>query len=640
MRVSRLVPLFFIFFLLWLPLLSENTEEKKIPDFSRMERSEVPEAFTWRIEDIYETTGHWENDRKVAVRMIRQIDDLASGWTESPARMLDLLDHINNLEAKIHKLYIYTVLRCVVATSKCKFLQMKGQMEALQVQMKQRTAFMAQNILELGTEKFSHYLISQSRLKTYRFMVEKILNNKDHILPVERQEVVSLAGMMSGAAEQAYGFMANLEIPPVEVTLKDGQAVSINNTNYDRLLSLPDSEDRTLVASSFWKGYEQFSKTMARLLDGGMREHLFMARVHNYKGCLEARLAEEKIDPQIYHNLIRYVRRNIAPLHRFLLLKKELLQLDSMRYEDIYSEAVPEKEGKKYTFAEAQEMMLDMMVPLGKTYINGLKRAFADRWIDIYPHKAKNPLAGSGFVYGVHPYILINFKGDYNSLTILAHELGHAMHYYFSDYHQSFCNTAKSLFLTEIAAMFNEHILIRYLLKKEKDDLTRLYLINCYLDVMNLALYRSTLLAEFELAMHRRVEEGNTLTADWLNNKCLELCRFYYGHDKRIVRVDDFYRSQWGKMPKLFRNFYLFTYCTGCIASMVLEDAVLSGTAGDRERYLDFLKAGCSGYSLDLLATAGVDLTTPKPFQAAFIRFDGLVDDMEHIMRRLKKKGG
>lgn len=639
MRVSRLIPPCMSIFLLWLPLISEEKEVKKIPDFSLMERCEVPEAFTWRIEDIYETTGHWNIDRKSAIAKIAEIDRIARGWTRSPVQMLALLDHVDELKTIVHKLFYYTVLRCVVETSNCNFLQMKGQIEALQVQLKQKTAFMEHDILELGTEGFSRFLRSENRLATYRFMIEKILKKRDHILPADRQEIVSLAGLMSGVAEQAYGFMSDLEIPPVEVTLANGQVVLISNDNYDRLCSLTSPEDRTLVTRTFWKNYERFSKTMASLLDGGIREHLFYSRVHKYEDCLDSRLAEENIDPQIYRNLIRYVRENLAPLHRFLLLKKELLGLDTMRFEDIYAEGVPEGKGNKYPFAEAREMMLNMMAPLGETYIKGLRKAFAGRWIDIYPHRAKTPLAGSGFVYGVHPYLVINFKGDYNSLTILAHELGHAMHYYFSNHHQAFCNTVQSLFLTEIAASFNEHVLIHYLLKKERDDLFRLYLIHSYLDVANIALFRSTLLAELELAMHRRVEEGDTLTADWLNNKYLELCRFYYGHDEGILRVDEFFRAQWGRIPKLFRNYYLFTYCTGDIASVAMADVVLNGFSENRERYLDFLKAGSSRYSLDLLAAAGVDLTTAKPFQAAFNRFDALVREMDRIMQRLKKQG-
>ncbi len=639
MKRSTIILAMYISLLVFcLPLLSEKQLEQDIPDFSNKERSEVPEAYTWRLEDIYETANHWEKERAEVVQMIKGIADMARGWAESPGRMLALLDRINEIELRIHRLYYYAVLRSIPDMGNSRYQQMKGQIEGLKVQMKEKTAFVEQDVLRLGAEAFSGYLEAGAGLDRFRFRVEKILRMRDHVLPADQQRIVSLAGLVCGGAEQAFNYMCRVEMPPVKVTLSDSRTVNVGIENIRKMRAVPNPADRTLVAKTYWQNCEQFGRTMAVLLDTAMREHLFFARAHHYKDCLEASLYKENIDPQVYHNLVGQVRGNLAPLHRYLALKKEFLGLEKMRFEDVYANKM-EDMGKRYTYSQAKAMILNMMKPLGKAYIEVLKKAFAGRWIDVYLHKGKINAGGSGGIYGAHPYVTVVFDGNYESLAMLSHELGHAVHYYFSEQNQEFCNSGSSHFLAETVATFNEYILIRYLLENEESDLFRLYLLESYLDIFTLSLYRLTLYAELELAMHRRVEEGDALTVDWLNRKCLELHRFYFGHDRGILEVGDYIRSQWEGMPILFQNFYVFTYSTGDIASIAMMDTVYNGTEKDRERYLGILKAGGSVYPLDLLKAVGVDLTTPEPFLAVFKRFDDLIGRMEQTMRRLKKQG-
>jgi oligoendopeptidase F len=275
---------------------------------------------------------------------------------------------------------------------------------------------------------------------------------------------------------------------------------------------------------------------------------------------------------------------------------------------------------------------------MGRDYAAALQHAFDERWMDIYPNKGKESGAYSGGVYGVHPFIKLNYNGDYNALSTTAHELGHAVHSYFSDKAQPFPTSNYATFLAEIASTFNEHMLMHHLLKNEKDDLFKLYILDNYLDGFRGTLFRQTLFAEFELAMHQRVEQGQTLTADWLNQKYLELTRQYYGHDKGTCQVDDYIQSEWSGIPHFYMNYYVFQYSTGIIASLALSDSVARGDRQAQAGYLEVLKAGGSDYPLNILKKAGVDMARPEPYVAALKRFDGLVGEMEKIVAKLQKQ--
>jgi oligoendopeptidase F len=312
--------------------------------------------------------------------------------------------------------------------------------------------------------------------------------------------------------------------------------------------------------------------------------------------------------------------------------------LDTLKYDDIYASAVKAVD-KKYTFDEARGIITASLAPLGPEYAAGLKRAFADRWVDIYPNRGKQLGAYSGGVYGNHPFVKMNYNGEYDDVSTLTHELGHAMHSNFSNATQDFGNAGYPTFLAEIASTFNEHMLIDYMLKHETDDLVKLSILDSYLDQVRGTIYRQTLFAEFELAMHRHVEEGKTLTSDWLTEQYLDVTRAYYGHEKGVMRVDDYIGNEWSNVPHFYLNFYVFQYSTGMIASLALSDMVLHGGKPELERYLTMLKSGGSDSPLTILKNAGVDMTSPAPGRAALQRFDTLVGEMEKIVSRLKAQG-
>jgi oligoendopeptidase F len=399
-----------------------------------------------------------------------------------------------------------------------------------------------------------------------------------------------------------------------------------------------NTADRSLVMRSFWSARKKFETSLAGLLDGGVKADLFAARVQGYNSCLHAHLFDDNIDTTVYHQLIATVHRNLAPLHRYLRLRQNMLGVDTLRYDDIYASAVRSVD-RRYPYDEARALIMGSLQPLGDEYRKILSSAFDNRWIDIYPNKGKELGAYSGGVYGVHPFIKMNYNGNYDAVSTLAHELGHSAHSYLADKNQEFGNSGYRTFLAEIASTFNENLLVDYMLKHESDDLVTLKILDSYLDGVRATIYRQVLFAEYELATHRRVEEGQTLTPDWLTERYLALTREYYGHDKGVMRVDDFIGNEWSIIPHFYRNFYVFQYSTGMIASLALSERVLKGGTSDVERYLGMLKAGGSDAPLALLKKAGVDMTSAEPGEAALRRFDALVGEMEKIVVRLKAEG-
>jgi len=626
--------------ILLLPLLligQKDKVEKKIPDYSLNNRQDVPAEYTWKIEDLFVSVADWQAEKESMVKLIAGLDAAAKNWTAAPASMLALLNLINNIELKGSRLMSYASHQGNTDLGNTQFQAMEGEIRTIFVQMSSKLAFLQPDVLALGGEKFAVYLQAEPKLTEYRFGIESILREKEHVLPGDQQRIASLTGLFAGVPGRASGMLNDVEAPNTEVTLSDGKKVILNQAAYVRLRASKNAADRTLVMKSFWENQKKFQNTLAILQDGAIKRHFFNTRIRNYPDCLAARLFGEDISPEVYQQLIRSVHEYLPALQRYLALKQKMLGLPRFRYEDVYASAVQAVD-KSFSFAEARKIIEAALKPLGKDYAAALQQAFDNRWMDIYPNKGKESGAYSGGVYGVHPYIKLNYNGNYDAVSTLAHELGHAVHSHFSDRSQPYATSNYATFLAEIASTFNEHLLMHYLLKNEKDDLFKLYILDNYLDGFRGTLFRQTLFAEFELAMHARVEAGQTLTADWLNQKYLELTRQYYGHEKGVCQVDDYIQVEWSRIPHFYLNYYVFQYSTGLIASMALSDTVLKGDKKVQAGYLDVLKAGGSDYPLAILKKAGVDMTRPEPYTAALKRFDQLVGEMEKIVAKLKKQ--
>jgi oligoendopeptidase F len=474
------------------------------------------------------------------------------------------------------------------------------------------------------------FIREEPRLVPHRVGFMKTLRMKEHILPEGEARVVAHAGLFGHAPGAAAGMLTDLDLPRPEVTLSTGERVLLNTANYQKHRAAKAAGDRQLVMETYWDGQKRFANTLALLLDAGVKQDLFQARVHHYPTCLDAALYPEAIDTAVYRNLVATVRANLAPLHRLLRLRKRMLGLETLRYADLYASAVAEV-SRSYGYDEARDLVLRATRPLGAGYTKVLESAFRTGWIDVYPNQGKQSGAYSSGVYGIHPFVKMNYDGTFHNVSTLAHELGHAMHSHLSEQAQPYPTADYPIFLAEIASTFNENMLMHTLLETERDATLKLFLLDSHLETLRGTLFRQTLFSEFELAMHERVEQGQSLTPDWLDAAYLELTRHYYGHAQGVVQVDDYIRSEWSGIPHFFYDFYVYQYATGIVASMALAQAVLDEGEPARERYLAFLGSGSSRFPLDTLKAAGVDLATPQPVEAALRAFDGLVERMEKL---------
>jgi len=615
-----------------------SAQTSKIPNYSNTPRKDIPIEYKWKIEDIYPSDADWQKDKAAMVGLIAQIEKKKSDWTKSPQKMLAMFDLITAINLKANRLQSYANHQNASELSNSHYRILQGELQAILVDYGSRLAFKNDDLVKMDEKTLLGYFKQEPKLEPYRFSVEQILRSKKHILPEDKQKIVAMTGLFSETMGEAAGMLDDVDMPAPEVILSDGQKALLNYINYSNLRRSPNRDDRTLVMHTYWNNHCQFENTFASILNGQMKKDYFIAKVYDYHDCLEARLYNEAIDTMVYIQLIKTTRQNLAPLHRLIQLKQKLLGIDKMRYEDIYASAVKEVD-KLYTVDEAREIVLASLKPLGDDYVNVVRKAFTERWIDMYPNKDKQTGAYSGGIYDVHPYIKMNYSGQYGDVSTLTHELGHALHSYLTSKNQHYANADYTTFMAEIASTFNENLLVDYILKNEKDDLLKLFILDSYLDEVRATIYRQVLFAEFELAMHRHVEKGNSLTPDWLNKTYLDLVRYYYGHDQGVMQVDEYIQNEWSGIPHFYLNYYVFQYSTGIIASIALSDKVLAGEPGALDKYLNLLKAGGSAYSLDIVKSAGVDMTTSAPTEAALKRFDDLVAEMERIVARLKTQG-
>jgi oligoendopeptidase F len=421
-------------------------------------------------------------------------------------------------------------------------------------------------------------------------------------------------------------------MPRATVELRGGETVTLTPSVFSLVRTSGVRTDRELVTRAYFGGYRAFEGTFGSNVFEGLKTHVFRARARRYDSCLAAALDADNVPIGVYTNLIEQVRANLPSLHRYFRLRARALGLDGLSYFDLHC---PLGQGGKRDFGvdTAKHLVLDAMEPLGTTYTRAMRESFDRRWIDWHPAPGKRSGAyATGAAYDVHPYILLNFNGDFDSVSTLAHEAGHAMHSYFSNRAQPYACADYSIFVAEVASTFNEALLIERLLAEARNREEKVFLLGHWLDGIRATLFRQTFFADFELAIHRRAERGEALTGQSLSKLYLELLRTYQGHDERACLVDDLFAIEWACVPHFYYDFYVYQYATGIVAANSLARDVLNGRAGAPDRYGQFLASGGSDYPLELLRRAGVDLESPDPYEATFRAVDAKLDALEALL--------
>jgi oligoendopeptidase F len=461
--------------------------------------------------------------------------------------------------------------------------------------------------------------------------LEDTVRRAAHTLSDNEEKLLADALPVAGSAGNVFGILANADFPYPTVTLSDGKSVRLDAAGYAGARGVPNRADREKVMSSYFNAIGGFSRTYGATLNAEAQKVLFYAKARKYATALESQLDIANIPVSVYSRLVDGVNRNLPSFHRYLALRKRMMGVSELHYYDLYAPLVASVK-LEYTPEEAQKIVLAAVAPLGHEYVSTIQKAFTDRWIDLLPNDGKRSGAYSNDVYGVHPYMLLNYNGQYSDVSTLAHELGHTMQSYLSDKTQPFATADYPIFVAEVASTFNEALLNDYLLKQIKDDDARLSILGGYLENIKSTVFRQTQFAEFELRFHEMAQKGLPITGDALAKLYLDITRKYYGHDKGVSVVDDYIAHEWSVIPHFYSDFYVFQYATSFTASEALAAKVKSGDAAATKRYLSFLSAGGSKYPIDLLKDAGVDMTTDEPLDLTIKSMNRVMDEMEKIL--------
>ena len=594
----------------------------------------VAEKYRWNLADLYPTPAAFDAARQGLAGRLAELDAHRGTLGTSPASMKDALDLYFGLSKELARVGGYASLRSDEDTRVPANLAARQEVQQLAADLATHSAWMAPEILALPAGTVGRFLAAEPGLAPYRFFLEDTERQRAHTLSPAEEKLLAQAGMVTPAASTTYGILANADLPFPEVTLSDGKKVRLDQAAYARYRALPNRADRVLVFHEFWETYKAFERTFGTTLDANVKRDLFYARARNYPSCLASALDAANVPEAVYRTLVAEADHALPTLHRAFRLRARLLGITDLAYHDIYPPLVHKAE-MGFPVEKGEALVLDALAPLGPDYVEAVRHGFASRWMDVYPQTGKRSGAySSGSAYDVHPYLLLNYNDDYESVSTLAHEWGHAMHSYLANHAQPYPTADYPIFIAEVASTFNEALLLRKMLAQAGSDDERLFLLGSYLEGLRGTFFRQAMFAEFELAIHQAAEKGEALTGAKLTEMYGELLRRYHGQDQGVMRIPDEYDVEWAYIPHFYYNFYVYQYATSLAASAQLSREVLEGKPGARDRYLGMLKAGGSRYPYELLRDAGVDLATPAPYRALEANMNWAMDEIEKIVAR------
>ena len=593
------------------------------------ERSQMDPQYQWDLTPMYQDDAAWEAEFATLEEEIQALSAFA-GTLKDAVSIGAYLDTSTEFVRKLSNLYCYASLRRSEDTRAEAGQSMYARVTAKYAQALAAMSFAEPEILSLPEETLQA-IVNDAQLADHKFTLENLLRQKPHTLSAAEEKLLATLGEALGAPAEIADNLQDADMVFDAVQDGSGNTVELTGSNY---IMLQMSSDRTLrknAFESYYKGYRQHINTFAAAYAGAVKGATAETSLRHYESSRAMSMAGENIPVEVYDNLIATVRKHMPAMYRYVALRKKILGVDELHYYDVYAPLVGEIK-TRYTYEQAQQMVLDAVAPLGEDYGRLVRQAFADRWVDVYPNKGKSGGAYSSGTYDSNPYILTNFTGTLDSVSTIAHEMGHSMHTWHSNHHQPPQYADYTLFVAEVASTVNENLLIEQLLQKEQNPQMRLYLLNQYLENFKGTVYRQAMFAEFERDAHAMAERGEALSPAALNALYKRLVEDYFGPD---LVMDDEVQYEWARIPHFYRPFYVYKYATGYSTAVALSEGILKEGAPAVQRYKEFLSMGGSAYPLDELRHAGVDLATPAPIDAALTKFERILDDAEATLAKL-----
>lgn len=590
-------------------------------------RCEIEDKYKWDLTKIYKDEKEWQKDFDDVKEKILKVLEYKDSFLSNGKKLYEYLKYDEEVSRKLEKIYYYAHLNYDADTLDEKYKVMTNKVSDLFTKYNELSSFVVPEILKLDEEKLNTFYKDEEKLEDYRFSIENIYRFKNHTLDEEKEKMLSNLSKCLSNPEETYEALTDSDFEYDYITDEKGNKVKFNESNYSLFIKSKDRSVRKKAFEMLHNKYKKYIRTITSTYKGEVENNVVLAKIRNYDSAISASLYSDNVPVDIYDNLIKVVNDNMNVLYDYYDLKKKILSLDRLHMYDTYVEII-NKIDKKYSFDEAKEIVIDALSVLGDKYVKNLKKAFDEKWIDIYHSKGKRSGAYSSGNFDVNPYVLLNFEGTLNDVSTLAHELGHSMHTYLSCKNNPYQYSSYEIFVAEVASTVNELLLANYMLKSSKNKDEKLAIINHILDLYKATLYRQTMFAEFEKETHKLREKGEVLTSELLSNTYYNLVKKYFGPN---VLCDDLIRYEWARIPHFYYNFYVYKYATGISAASYIVDGILNNKEGALENYINFLKTGGSMYPLDELKIAGVNLNSKSVILSAIKTFEKYLKEFKDI---------
>lgn len=592
-------------------------------------RTEVPEELKWDLTRVFSSDNDWEQEYTLIKKEVQDLSKLKKDFTKDGHYLYDGLTKILEVGRRLEKVYVYATMSSDVNSSDSHYLGYVAQSQTLVSQFEAATSFTNPSILELSQADLNQFMEDEPKLNNYAHMLEQIMQQKPHTLSAQEEKIIADAGDALGTSENTFNVLTNSDMEYGYVETDDGEMVQLSDGLYSNLIQSQKREVRKNAFDVMYATYGQFENSLASTLSGVVKQHNYLARVHNYDSARSSALAENHVPTVVYDTLISEVDSHLDLLHDYVALRKQILGLDDLQMWDLYV-PLTGTPSLSYTFEQAKAEAKKALVPLGEDYLKQVDYIFNNRVIDVVESQNKVTGAYSGGSYDTDAYELLNWENNIDSLYTLVHETGHSVHSMYTRQTQPYVYGDYPIFVAEIASTTNENILTEYFLDHITDPKTRAFVLNYYLDSFKGTLFRQTQFAEFEQYIHDLDAKGEPLTADMLDDFYGDLNQRYYGD---AVEPGSEIAKEWARIPHFYYNFYVYQYATGFAAATALANNIVHGTSKQREAYINFLKSGSSDYPVEIMKKAGVDMTKPDYLKEAFETFKKRLAEFKDIIK-------
>lgn len=591
-------------------------------------REEVDIKETWALSDIFESDEAWEKEFERISSEVPMYSDFEGKLGQSAKILYDCLVFDEKMGLAIDRLYNYAFMKSDQDTSNTKYQQFVGKAASFWANAASASAFISSEILEIDKAVLDEYKKSSEAVRSFDRKLELIERDRAHTRSSEIEALLADSFECTAASSDIFKMFNNADTKFDPIENEKGELVEMSHGRYVTFMESSDRRVRKAAFESMYKPFINYKNTLAAAFSGNVKKSVFYAKAYKFNSSIEYHLSDANVPIKVYDSLIETVHKYMPLMYKYVALRKKVLGVDELHMYDVYTPIVPDVE-IKVDYDEAKSIINKALAPMGKEYLDVLNEGFNNRWIDACENEGKRSGAYCTSVHGVHPYVLTTYKGNLDSVFTLIHEMGHAMHSWFSDKNQTYTNSQYKIFVAEVASTCNEALLNKYLLDTAEDKMQRAYIINHYLDGFKGTLFRQTMFAEFEKIAHEKCEAGEVLTAELLCDIYRELNKLYFGED---MIIDSEIDMEWARIPHFYSPFYVYQYATGFSAAIALSERISGGKAEALEDYLTFLKGGCTKDPIDLLVDAGVDMRTSAPVEAAMKVFEKLVTELEELL--------